>query len=75
VVAGICGILFGAFGVHKFILGRTWQGMTMLLVTVLSFFLAYPLMHFLGFVEGMIYLIKDDEEFYRDYIVGRRGWL
>ena len=38
--AGICGILLGSFGVHKFILGYTAAGLIMLLVTVLSCFLA-----------------------------------
>src|ERR1051325_7769174 len=35
IAAGICGILLGGFGVHKFILGYSGAGLIMLLVTVL----------------------------------------
>ena len=33
IAAGICGILLGALGVHKFILGYTLQGIIMLVLT------------------------------------------
>src|SRR5580700_4643294 len=36
IAAGICGILLGALGIHKFILGMTGAGLTMLLISVLS---------------------------------------
>ena len=32
VAAGVCGILLGSFGVHRFILGYTGAGLTMLRV-------------------------------------------
>src|ERR1700730_16956096 len=35
-VAGICGILLGAFGVHKFILGYTTEGVIMLAISLVS---------------------------------------
>jgi TM2 domain-containing membrane protein YozV len=34
--AGICAILLGALGVHKFILGYTTEGVIMLLVSLLT---------------------------------------
>jgi|TARA_B100001971_G_scaffold3705_1_gene3041 TM2 domain-containing membrane protein YozV len=34
--AGICGILIGALGIHKFILGYQTEGIIMLLVTILT---------------------------------------
>jgi len=37
VLAGILAIVFGALGVHKFILGYTKEGVIMLLVSILSF--------------------------------------
>jgi len=73
--AGICGILLGSFGVHKFILGYTAAGLIMLLVTVLSCFLASPVMHIIGLIEGIIYLTKSDEEFVRLYVDGRKEWF
>jgi len=43
--AGVCGILLGSLGVHKFILGYTGAGLVMLLVTLLTCGLASPVMH------------------------------
>jgi TM2 domain-containing membrane protein YozV len=73
--AGVCGILLGGLGVHKFILGYTGAGLIMLLVTVLTCFLAYPVMHLIGLIEGIIYLTKPDQEFVRTYVDARREWF
>ena len=73
--AGICGILLGGFGVHKFILGYTGAGLVMLLVTLLSCFILGPLMHLIGLIEGIIYLRKSDEEFVRVYVDRRKEWF
>jgi len=73
--AGICGILLGSLGVHKFILGYTGAGLIMLLVSVLTCGLASPVMHVIGLIEGIIYLCKPDEEFVRVYVDGRREWF
>ncbi|HEX9260750.1 MAG TPA: TM2 domain-containing protein, partial [Acidimicrobiales bacterium] len=59
--AGICGILLGAFGVHKFILGYTSAGLIMLLVTVLTCGIAGVVFSVIGIIEGLIYLTKSDE--------------
>lgn len=73
--AGICGILLGGFGVHKFILGYTGAGIIMLLVSVLSCGTVYPVMHIIGLIEGIIYLTKTDDEFVRLYVDGRKEWF
>ena len=73
--AGICGILLGSFGVHKFILGYTGAGLVMLLVTLLTCFIASPVMHLIAMIEGIIYLTKSDEEFVRTYVDGRKEWF
>ena len=73
--AGLCGILLGGLGVHKFILGYTGAGLIMLLVTVLTCFLASPVMHIIGLIEGIIYLCKSDDEFVRVYVDGRKEWF
>jgi len=73
--AGICGILLGGVGVHKFILGYTGTGLIMLLVSILTCGMAYPVMHIIGLVEGIIYLTKSDEEFVRTYVDGRKEWF
>jgi TM2 domain-containing membrane protein YozV len=73
--AGICGIILGGFGVHKFILGYTGSGLIMLLVSLLSCGALYPIMHIIGLIEGIIYLSKSDDEFVQLYIDGRKEWF
>src|ERR1051325_6382984 len=69
---GICAILVGALGIHKFILGMTTAGLIMLLVTVLTCGVGGLPMGIIGLVEGIIYLTKSDEEFYQTYIVEKK---
>jgi len=73
--AGICGILLGGFGVHKFVLGYTGAGLIMLLGSALTCFIVYPIFYVIGLIEGIIYLTKSDEEFVRTYIEGRKEWF
>jgi len=73
--AGVCGILLGSFGVHKFILGYTGAGLIMLLVTVLTCGIGGVVMHVIGLIEGIIYLCKTDEEFVQLYVDGRKEWF
>ena len=75
IAAGICGILLGSLGVHKFILGYTGAGLILLLVTLLTCGLGAIVTHLIGLIEGIIYLTKSDEEFVRTYIEGRREWF
>jgi TM2 domain-containing membrane protein YozV len=73
--AGICGILLGAFGVHKFILGYTLEGVIFILVTVCSFFMLSIVTAVIGIIEGIIYLTKSDEEFVNTYVVNKKKWF
>ena len=75
IAAGICGILLGSLGVHKFILGLTVPGIIMLLVTILTFGLGSFVTGIIGLIEGIIYLTKSDEEFYQAYYVNKKGWF
>jgi len=70
-VAGICGILLGGFGVHKFILGYTTEGIIQIVITLVTCGAG----SIVGLIEGIIYLTKSDEDFVRTYIQGRRGWF
>lgn len=75
IAAGICGILLGALGVHKFILGYTTEGLIMLLVSLLTCGVGGTVMWVIGLAEGIIYLTKTDEEFVRTYITNKKGWF
>lgn len=70
-VAGICGILLGAWGVHKFILGYTTEGIIQIVITLVTCGIG----GIVGIVEGIIYLTKSDEEFVRTYIQNKKGWF
>ena len=75
IMAGIFGILIGALGIHKFILGYTTAGIIMLLVSVLSLGILSAIPALIGLIEGIIYLTKSDEEFYETYIAEQRPWF
>jgi TM2 domain-containing membrane protein YozV len=81
--AGICGILLGSLGIHKFILGYTTEGVIMLVVSlvgiVFSCFvipaIAPLVMSVIGIIEGIMYLTKTDEDFVNTYIVNKKTWF
>lgn len=77
--AGILGILLGSLGIHKFYLGYSKEGLIMILVSVLgSIFtlgIAAGVMGIIGLVEGIVYLTKTDDEFYRTYELGQKTWF
>jgi TM2 domain-containing membrane protein YozV len=73
--AGICAILLGSFGVHKFILGYTTQGVILLVLFLVTCGIAAAVTSVTGIIEGIVYLTKSDEDFYRTYMVGRKEWF
>jgi TM2 domain-containing membrane protein YozV len=75
IAAGICGILLGALGIHKFILGYTNEGIIYLLITILTCGIGGGVMAILGLVEGIIYITKSDEEFYNTYMINKKAWF
>ena len=75
VVAGILGILLGAFGVHKFILGYTTQGIIVLAITLVTCGFGGAVTSIIGLIEGIIYLTKSDEEFVYTYQDNQKVWF
>lgn len=57
VVAGLLGIFVGGIGIHKFYMGKWIQG----LIYLLFFWTGIPMI--VGFIEGIIYLVEDQENF------------
>jgi len=82
-LAGILAIVAGAFGVHKFILGYTNEGIILAAITLVGiitscFFIGALFVWIpgvIGLIEGIIYLTKSDEEFYQTYQVGKKAWF
>jgi TM2 domain-containing membrane protein YozV len=71
-VAGILGIVLGAIGIHKFILGYTQEGIITIVISIVTCGIGGQL---IGLIEGIIYLTKSDEEFYQTYQIGKKGWF
>ena len=69
--AGLCGILVGGLGVHRFILGDSTGGVIRIVITVVTFGFG----GIIGFIEGIIYLTKSDEEFVELYINQKKAWF
>lgn len=49
----------------------------MLVVSILGSFLVLPLMimGIIGLIEGILYLVKSDQEFVETYITNRKPWF
>ena len=83
ILAGILGIVLGAFGVHKFILGYNKEGGILLGITLVGILLTCLgvgifmiwISQLIGLIEGIIYLTKSDEEFYNTYQAGKKPWF
>lgn len=84
--SGLLGILLGALGIHKFYLGYQREGIIMILVTLLGgvvgsfntcglLFPVAAVMPVIGLVEGILYLIKSDQEFADTYLRNRKPWF
>lgn len=71
IIAGVLGILLGELGVHKFILGYTKEGLIQIAMTIVTCGIA----GLIGFIEGIIYLTKSDEEFINQYQLGKKEWF
>ncbi|MBA2874203.1 TM2 domain-containing protein [Thermaerobacillus caldiproteolyticus] len=61
IVAGLLAILLGGLGIHKFYLGKLGQGILYLLFS----WTGIP--SIIGFIEGILYLVKSDEKFNQKY--------
>jgi len=79
IAAGVCGILLGGLGVHKFILGMPVAGAIMLLLNiVVGMFtcgISSIVMSLIGLIEGIIYLTRSEEQFYYTYVVQKKQWF
>ncbi len=84
-IAGLLGIFLGFLGIHKFFLGYKQAGITMLVVWLVAGLLAKfvflslgiicTLVHIVGIIEGILYLVKSDSEFEATYLQGKKEWF
>lgn len=69
--AALLGILLGGFGAHKFYLGYQKEGIIQLVLT----FVTCGAAGLLGFIEGIIYITKSDEDFVNTYVNNQKAWF
>ncbi|NBU37443.1 MAG: TM2 domain-containing protein [Actinobacteria bacterium] len=81
IAAGLLALFLGSLGIHKFYLGGKQQrtaGIVMLLVSVFGaclFFIGPIVIGIIAFIEGIIYLTKDDAAFQSEYGHGDKAWF
>ena len=72
IAAALLAIFLGTLGIHKFYLGYNQAGFIMLAVSILgslfTFGLAAMVMGLIAFIEGIIYLVKSQQEFDSIYV-------
>ena len=66
-MCGILGILLGGFGVHRFMMGDTKGGIIRILLSLCG------IGGIIGLIEGIMYLMKTDEEF--DQMYPEKEWF
>ena len=81
-VAGLLAIFLGGFGVHKFYLGYKVQGIIFLAINTVGWFITWAFLFIpniiictIALIEGIIYLVKSDEEFEQTYVVEKKEWF
>ena len=78
-VAAFMALFGGVIGMHKFYLGYPGAGMAMILTSAAASALGVNVVAIMvavvGIVEGLIYLIRSDDDFLRIYVLGRRPWF
>jgi TM2 domain-containing membrane protein YozV len=77
IAAALLAFFLGVFGVHKFYLGRRSAGIIMLVCGTLGWLLVLPgmLIAIIAFIEFVIYLVKTDQDFQREYVAGDKAWF
>jgi len=71
VLCGVMGLLLGGFGIHRFVIGDVTGGILRIVISVVTCGLG----GMIGFIEGIIYLTKTDEQFIKEYQVGKKAWF
>lgn len=71
IICGVCGILLGGFGVHRFLLDDAKGGIIRIVISLVTCGAG----SLIGLVEGIIYLTKTDEAFVQEYQVGKKAWF
>lgn len=78
IIAAVLAFFLGGLGVHKFYLGKRNAGIIMLVASVggaILFLIPTMIIGLIAFIEAIIYLVKSEDEFQRDYVQGNKSWF
>jgi len=78
IVAALLAFFLGMLGIHKFYLGKNTAGIIMLLCGTVGWILfAIPplVIGVIAFIEFIVYILKTDQEFHEQYVVGDKAWF
>ena len=78
IIAGLLAIFLGTLGIHKFYLNNAKPGLIMLICTLLGFLLfGIPtlIVAVIALVEGILYMVKSDDEFNSIYVQNKKDWF
>lgn len=70
VLCGVLAIVLQGLGIHRFILGDITGGILRILLCF-----ACGAGFLISLIEGIIYLTKTDEQFIKEYQVGKKAWF
>lgn len=68
IVAALLAIFIGGLGIHKFYLGRIFQG----IIYIIFCWTGIP--SIVAFIEGIVYLVMTDKDFNKKYNYDEVGW-
>ena len=76
-VAFLLALFLGVWGIHKFYLGYTNQGIIMLLCGTIGWFLLFPpfVIAVIALIEAIMYITKSDDEFQKVYVDNKKAWF
>lgn len=91
IAAGLLGLFLGGLGIHKFYLGYTEEGAILLFANLFGILISavegdvYSSVNFgaaisgtvmlVVIIEGIMYLVKNDDAFQRIYVENKRAWF
>ena len=70
-VAGLLAIFLGGWGIHKFYLGYTKEGVIQLVASLITCGIA----GIIPLIEGIMYLTASDEDFQANQGSGNKPWF
>lgn len=70
-LCGIFALVLPGLAIHKFLLGYTSTAIIQIIITIVTCGIGA----IISIIEGIMYLVKPDREFYDTYIANKKDWF